>query len=313
MEDVARNRFLIVVGGPTAVGKTGVAIRLAQHFRTAVLSADSRQFYREMNIGTAKPTVEERQGVPHYFIDSLSITETYSVGDFERDALRVLTDLFQRCEVAVLVGGSGLYLQAVYAGLDAFPPISAATRACVRAGEEAGGLAWLQQQVAELDPAYFERVDRQNPARLRRALEVCLESGLPFSAFRQQKTEKRPFHALLLRLQLPRAELYERIHQRVEVMIAAGLEEEARALMPYRHLPALHTVGYEEWFAFFEGKINRQQTIEKIKQHTRNYAKRQETWFRKHGEWTTFHPDDWEGMLQWLQEQIENIDQQKKL
>ncbi|MCS7037851.1 MAG: tRNA (adenosine(37)-N6)-dimethylallyltransferase MiaA [Saprospiraceae bacterium] len=297
-------KYLLVIGGPTAVGKTAVAVRLARHFDTAVLSADSRQFYREMSIGTAKPTLEERQGVPHYFIDTLSVGQTYSVGDFERDALAVLADIFRHKDVAVLVGGSGLYLQAVYAGLDAFPPISAATRARVRAGEAAGGLAWLQQQVAERDPDYFATADTQNPARLRRALEVCLESGQPFSSFRRQASTPRPFRALLVLLQLPRAELYARIEQRVDAMVAAGLEEEARALWPYRHLPALRTVGYEEWFDYFEGLISRQQAIEKIKQHTRNYAKRQETWFRKHGTWTPFHPDDEEGIIRWAEEKM---------
>ncbi len=304
MAQIPKGKYLIVVGGPTASGKTHVAIRLAKHFDTAVLSADSRQFYREMNIGTAKPTLEERQGVPHYFIDTLSITDIYSVGDFERDALETLHNLFQHRDVAILVGGSGLYLRAVYAGLDAFPTISTATRAYVRAGEEAGGLAWLQQQVAHLDPTYYAEVDRSNPARLRRALEVCVESGRPFSAFRQQKSAPRPFRSLLLLLQWPRPALYQRIHRRIEHMLAAGLEEEARALFPFRHLPALRTVGYEEWFECFEGKISPQQAVEKIKQHTRNYAKRQETWFRKYGDWAPFHPDDWDMMLEWLHQQM---------
>ncbi len=301
MAEESPAKYLLVIGGPTAVGKTATAVRVARYFDTVVLSADSRQFYRELSIGTAKPTLEERRGVPHYFIDTLSIEQPYSVGDFERDALALLADVFQRKNIAVLVGGSGLYLRAVYAGLDAFPPISAATRAHVRAGEAAGGLAWLQQQVAERDPDYFITADVQNPARLRRALEVCLESGRPFSSFRRQQSAPRPFCALLALLQLPRAELYARIEQRVDDMIAAGLEEEARALLPYRHLPALRTVGYEEWFDYFEGNISRQQAIEKIKQHTRNYAKRQETWFRKHGSWMPFHPNDAEGIIRWVE------------
>jgi tRNA dimethylallyltransferase len=304
MMERSSTKYLLVIGGPTAVGKTATAVRVARYFDTVVLSADSRQFYREMSIGTAKPTLEERHGVPHYFIDTLSIEQPYSVGDFERDALALLNDIFQHKNVAVLVGGSGLYLQAVYAGLDAFPPVSAATRARVRAGEAAGGLAWLQQQVAERDPEYFATADIQNPARLRRALEVCLESGRSFSSFRRQQSAPRPFHSLLALLQLPRAELYARIEQRVDAMIAAGLEEEARALWPYRHLPTLRTVGYEEWFDYFEGNISRQQAIEKIKQHTRNYAKRQETWFRKYGTWTPFHPDDVEGIIRWTEKEM---------
>lgn len=301
MAEKSSTKYLLVIGGPTASGKTATAVQVARYFDTVVLSADSRQFYREMSIGTAKPTLAERQGVPHYFIDTLSIEQPYSVGDFERDALAVLADIFQHKNIAVLVGGSGLYLQAVYAGLDAFPPISAATRAYVRAGKAAGGLAWLQQQVAERDPEYFATADIQNPARLRRALEVCLESGQPFSSFRQQQSAPRPFRPLLALLQLPRAELYARIEQRVDAMVAAGLEEEARALWPYRHLPALRTVGYREWFDYFEGNISRQQAIEKIKQHTRNYAKRQETWFRKYGNWTPFHPNDVEDIIRWAE------------
>lgn len=301
MAEKSSAKYLLVIGGPTASGKTATAVQVARYFDTVVLSADSRQFYREMSIGTAKPTLAERQGVPHYFIDTLSIEQPYSVGDFERDALALLADVFQHKNIAVLVGGSGLYLQAVYAGLDAFPSVSAATRAHVQAGEAAGGLAWLQQQVAEHDPEYFATADIQNPARLRRALEVCLESGRPFSSFRQQQSAPRPFRPLLALLQLPRAELYARIEQRVDAMVAAGLEEEARTLWPYRHLPALRTVGYEEWFDYFEGNISRQQAIEKIKQHTRNYAKRQETWFRKYGNWTPFHPNDAGGIIRWAE------------
>ncbi len=301
MAEKSSAKYLLVIGGPTASGKTATAVQVARYFDTVVLSADSRQFYRELSIGTAKPTLAERQGVPHYFIDTLSIEQPYSVGDFERDALALLADVFQHKNIAVLVGGSGLYLQAVYAGLDAFPSVSAATRAHVQAGEAVGGLAWLQQQVAEHDPEYFATADIQNPARLRRALEVCLESGRPFSSFRQQQSAPRPFRPLLALLQLPRAELYARIEQRVDAMVAAGLEEEARTLWPYRHLPALRTVGYEEWFDYFEGNISRQQAIEKIKQHTRNYAKRQETWFRKYGNWTPFHPNDVEDIIRWAE------------
>lgn len=284
-------KHLIVLGGATATGKTAVAVRLAQALGTEVLSADSRQFYREMSIGTAKPSQAELGGVPHHFLDFRSVSEPYSVGDFERDALQVLEQIFQKKNVAILVGGSGLYLRAVYAGLDEFPSVSPQTKARVQAGEETGGLAWLQAQVAERDPAYFARVDRQNPARLRRALEVCYESGRPYSDFLAQDKPGRNFETHLILLELPRLELYARINARVDRMVAAGLEAEARALLPHRHLPALHTVGYEEWFDFFDGTCTREETIEKIKQHSRNYAKRQATWFRKHGDWTVFHPD----------------------
>lgn len=290
-------KHLIVIGGATATGKTAVAVRLAKALGTEVLSADSRQFYREMTIGTAKPTPEELGGVRHHFLDFQSVVEPYSVGDYERDALRVLDTIFEGKDVAIMVGGSGLFLRAVYAGLDEFPPISPETKARVHEGEHTGGLAWLQMQLAERDPAYFAEVDRQNPARLRRALEVCLESGLPYSEFLAKKKPVRPFSTHLLLLELPRPELYARINARVDRMVAGGLEDEARALLLYRHLPALRTVGYEEWFEFFDGHCTREETIEKIKQHSRNYAKRQATWFRKHGDWAVYSPEkllvDW--------------------
>lgn len=291
-------KHLLVVGGATATGKTALAIRLAQHFGTEILSADSRQFYREMNIGTAKPSPAELAAVRHHFVDSLSVGDDFSVGDFECDALAVLEKLFLKKNMAVLVGGSGLYLRAVCEGLDLFPEISVETKKQVEAGEKTGGLAWLQTELAQRDPVYFQTVDSHNPARLRRALEVCLETGSPYSSFRQNKKKERPFRPVYILLELPRPELYARIETRVDAMIAGGLEAEARSLLPWRHRPALRTVGYEEWFDFFDGKISRDKAIEKIKQHTRNYAKRQATWFRKHGEWQVFHPNDWAGILQ---------------
>jgi len=291
---------LLVIGGATATGKTALSIRLAQYFGTEILSADSRQFYREMSIGTAKPSPAELAAVPHYFVDSLSVVDNFSVGDFEREALLVLEKIFSEKNVAVLSGGSGLYIRAVCEGLDSFPEITAETKKQVEAGEQKGGLGWLQQELARLDPAYFSVVDQQNPARLRRALEVCLETGQPYSFFLQRKKKTRPFQPVYILLDVPRPELYTRIEARVDAMIAAGLEEEARSLLPWRDRSALRTVGYEEWFDFFDGKISRAEAIDKIKQHTRNYAKRQATWFRKHGEWTVFQPDDWAGVLDFI-------------
>lgn len=297
---ISKLKTLIVIGGATATGKTALAIRLAQHFGTEILSADSRQFYREMNIGTAKPSPEELVAVRHHFIDSLSVADDFSVGDFEREALFVLEKIFLKKDTAVLVGGSGLYLRAVCEGLDAFPDISLETKKEVATGEKNGGLAWLQTELARRDPAYFKMVDQQNPARLRRALEVCVESGQPYSAFLQKEKKARPFEPIYILLDLPRPELYARIEARVDAMLAAGLESEARSLLPRRDRPALRTVGYEEWFDFFDGKISRAEAIDKIKQHTRNYAKRQATWFRKHGEWRIFRPEDWEGILEYI-------------
>lgn len=287
---------LLVIGGATATGKTALAIHLAQHFDTEILSADSRQFYREMNIGTAKPDPVELARVKHHFIDSLSVADHFSVGEFERDALLILEDLFCKKDVAILAGGSGLFIRAVCEGLDSFPEVWPEARKIVSGGEHIGGLAWLQQELARLDPAYFATVDQQNPARLRRALEVCIETGMPFSGFLQREKKPRFFQPRYLLLELPRPALYVRIEARVDAMIEAGLEEEARSLLPYRDRPALRTVGYEEWFDFFDGKIDREEAISKIKQHSRNYAKRQATWFRKHGDWAAFHPDDTEGI-----------------
>ena len=284
---------LIVIGGATATGKTKLAIQLAQQLETEILSADSRQLYREMSIGTAKPAVAELNGVQHHFIDTLSVADDYSVGDFERDALAVLNNIFLKKDVAILVGGSGLYLRAVCEGLDKFPDVSTETKNAVAAGEKTGGLAWLQQELLRRDPAYFANIDQQNPARLRRALEVCFETRHAYSAYLQQgQKEPRSFQPIYILLDLPRPELYTRIETRVDRMIAVGLEDEARALLPYRHRPPLNTVGYEEFFDFFDGKITREVAVEKIKQHSRNYAKRQITWFAKHGDWKAFRPEN---------------------
>lgn len=296
---------LLVIGGATAAGKTALAIRLARHYGTAVLSADSRQFYREMSIGTAKPSADELAAAPHYFIDTLSVADDFSVGDFERQALKTLADIFQEKKIAVLTGGSGLFIQAVCEGLDNFPAVPADVKNQVAEGEKNGGPAWLRTEVARLDPAYFAVVDRQNPARLRRALQICLAGRQPYSAFLARYKPPRPFMPVYILLELPRAELYARIDARVDAMIAAGLEEEARRLLPWRHRPALRTVGYEEFFDYFDGKISRSEAIDQIKQHSRNYAKRQATWFRKRGEWSSFHPEDWPGIVSFIDGRID--------
>jgi tRNA dimethylallyltransferase len=293
-------QHLIVVGGATGSGKTEAAIRIAEHFGTVVLSADSRQFYREMSIGTAKPTPEELARVPHYFINSLSIHDEYSVGDFEKDALALLEQLYRAHSVVVVAGGSGLFINALCNGLDHFPEVSPEVKQRIDEGMETGGLAWLQAQVAALDPGYFAKADQQNPMRLRRALEVTLSAGQPYSSFTTGKTEKRPFEVHQVITDWPREVLYERINQRVDRMIAEGLEEEARSLLPFRHLTALRTVGYEEWFDHFDGNYTRAEAIDKIKQHSRNYAKRQMTWFRKFGNWEPFDFLNFSKILEYL-------------
>jgi tRNA dimethylallyltransferase len=297
-------KYLIVIGGATATGKTALAVWLAQQLGTEILSADSRQFYRGMDIGTAKPGARERTAARHHFIDSLDVQQPYSAGDYESDALRLLTEIFHDRDAAILTGGSGLFIRAVCEGLDEFPVVSEADRRWVAQGAEQGGLAWLQEQLKSSDPVYYQQVDRDNPARLRRALEVCRASGKPYSSFLQKEKTERPFQSIYILLELPRPELYKRIEDRVDNMVTAGLEQEAHALLPYRNLPALQTVGYEEWFDCFDGKSTREATIAKIKQHTRNYAKRQATWFRKHGPWMTFRPDDKIAVLQYIKQQM---------
>jgi tRNA dimethylallyltransferase len=275
---------LIVIGGATASGKTALAIKLAQQLNTEIISADSRQFYRQMTIGTAKPSPEELAAAPHHFIDNLDISEEYSVGDFEREAMVVLENIFQKNDCAILVGGSGLFLKAIYEGLDEFPEISETTKMKVAALESIG-LSAMQKTLQEIDYKHFTKMDHQNPARLRRALELCLETGKPYLETIQKTKQPRNFQTQFLLLDPSRPQLYARINERVDKMVTAGLEEEARGLLPFRHKNALKTVGYEEWFDFFDGKMTHAETIDKIKQHTRNYAKRQGTWFRKYGDW----------------------------
>jgi len=295
-------KWLIVVGGATATGKTALAIELAKAYSTSVVSADSRQVFAELTIGAAKATAEELATVPHYLINQLSVSQDYSVGDYERDALMALDTVFSKRDVAILAGGSGLYIKAVCDGLDSFPEVSDEVRQFVVNGEKSGGLSWLQAKLEEADPVYFAEVDRNNPARLRRALEICLQTLMPYSSFRTGTRASRPFNIVYILLDMPRTELYLRINERVDRMIADGLEEEVRSVLPCRDKPALRTVGYEEFFDYFDGKLTLGETVDKIRQHSRNYAKRQVTWFRKYGNWRTFCPGDLEGVLRYITE-----------
>ena len=289
---------LIVIGGATATGKTAWAIRLAQLFGTEIISADSRQCYIGMDIGSAKPTPDELAAAPHHFISAIQPDQPFSAGDFARQAAIILERIFSQNDRAIVAGGSGLFIRALCEGMDEFPDISPQTRAYVAEQERARGLAWLQAELETRDPRYYAQVDRNNPARLRRALEVCIESGLPYSDFRQARPAPLPYAIQYILLTLPRPTLYARIDRRVDAMMAQGLEAEARALLPYRQYPALRTVGYQELFDYFDGLHTLEQAVEKIKQHSRNYAKRQETWFRKYGVWTPAHPDDEATILQ---------------
>jgi tRNA dimethylallyltransferase len=283
-------KYLIVIGGATATGKTALGIVLAKHYATEIVSGDSRQFFRQMTIGTAKPTAQELATVPHHLIDHLSVEQSYSVGDFERDALAVLDQIFQRHNIALLVGGSGLYLRAVCEGLDEFPEVPDAVRTVVAEGEQKGGIQWLQQEVLLRDPDWAKEGDMQNPARMRRVLEVCLTAEAPYSGFLGKERPVRNFKPIYIQLSMPRPQLYDRINHRVDLMVNAGLEEEARALLAWKEKPVLRTVGYEEWWPYFDGATDKASVVGKIKQHSRNYAKRQETWFKKYGEWAVFNP-----------------------
>ncbi len=276
---------LILIGGPTASGKTDFAIAMAQHFGTEIISADSRQFYKEMSIGTAKPSPNDLAKAKHHFVGNLSIHTPYSVGDFERDALAVLDTIFEKNDVAVMVGGTGLYIRAVCEGLDEFPDVPLSIRQEFETLFEKEGIESLQNLLQQVDNEYFNEVDIHNPMRLIRALSVWKVSGQPFSSFRSRTKAERNFEPIYLAIDLPRPDLYDRINRRVDIMLAEGLLEEAKALYPFKHLNALQTVGYTELFAHFDGFMTLDEAIDKIKQHTRNYAKRQTTWFRKNDFW----------------------------
>jgi tRNA dimethylallyltransferase len=275
------SKTLIVIAGPTASGKTAAAIEVARRYNTVVVSADSRQFYREMSIGTAKPTTEELNAVKHYFINSLSISETYTAGDYEKQCLELLAGLFKIHDVVVLAGGSGLFIKAVCEGFDVFPDNDPDVRERLNNELENNGVAYLQEKLKAADPEYYNQADINNPQRVIRALEVFESSGKPYSSYRKSALNKRPFHIVKFGLSLPRPVLYDRINQRVDEMVKQGLIDEVKSLLPYRHLNALNTVGYSELFDYFDGKTDLDTAIALIKQNTRRFAKRQITWFRK--------------------------------
>ncbi len=272
---------LLCVVGPTAIGKTALAVQLAQHFNTEIISADSRQFFKEMRIGTAVPSPEELAAAPHHFIQHLSITDSYSVGDFERDAIALLDELFKEHPVVVLVGGSGLYVDAVTKGLDEFPEIAPGVRDALNQQLKNEGIASLQDELQQKDPEYYSEVDLQNPHRLIRALEVIRQTGKPFSSFRNQQPKQRAFKTIKLGLTAERELIYDRINRRVDIMIQEGLLQEVKGLLSFKDLNALQTVGYRELIGHLETDIPLQDAIDAIKQNTRRFAKRQLTWFRK--------------------------------
>ena len=282
--------LLVCIVGPTAIGKTDVAIALAQQFSTEIVSADSRQFFKEMSIGTAKPSPEELAAVPHHFINSHSITEPFSVGDFEKSGLNLLEKLFKKHPIVFLVGGSGLYVQAITHGFDNLPPAPPELRAELNKQLTEEGIERLQKRLESLDPTYYAEVDSSNPQRLIRALEVCIGTGKPFSAYHTHTATERPYVVLTIGLNTERSRLYDRINKRVDTMMELGLQAEVEKLLPYRELNALKTVGYQELFDYLEGKKSLEKAVEEIKQNTRHFAKRQLTWFRKNTETYWFEP-----------------------
>lgn len=287
------SKILISVIGPTGIGKTKLAISLAKHFNTEIISADSRQFYREMTIGTAVPNAEELAAAPHHFIQHKSIFDSYSVGDFEREAISFLDAFFETHQIAILVGGSGLYVDAVTHGLDTFPEVDPSIREELNQILSDEGLAILQEQLKQLDPEYFAKVDLENPHRVVRALEICKASGFPYSSFLNKAKPKRSFKNLIVGIKADRELIYDRINKRVDLMIENGQVAEAKQLHSHAKLNALQTVGYRELFAYFDGVNDLDFAISEIKKNTRRFAKRQLTWYRKREDilWLNFDLD----------------------
>ncbi|MDR7370473.1 tRNA (adenosine(37)-N6)-dimethylallyltransferase MiaA [Flavobacterium aquidurense] len=280
-------KYLITIVGPTAIGKTALSIALAQHFNCEIISCDSRQFFREMTIGTAVPNQEELNSATHHFIQNKSIFENYTVGDYEKEALLKLEELFQKNNFVILIGGSGLYVDAVLKGFDEFPEINPEVRCEVSSNYEKLGINYLQEQLLNLDPDYYQKITLenpqtlQNPQRMMRFVEVCIGTQKPYSSFLNQKKNNRDFTPILIGLEADRQIIYERINQRVDIMMNEGLLEEAKALYPNKALNALQTVGYRELFSYFDGEFSLSFAIEEIKKNTRRFSKRQLTWFKR--------------------------------
>ncbi len=291
--------YLITIIGPTAIGKTALSIKLAQHFGCEILSCDSRQFYKEMRIGTAVPDAEELAAAKHHFIQHISVFDSYSVGDFENDAITKLDELFKKNKVQIMVGGSGLYVDAVLKGFDDFPDIEASVREEINAKYDALGIDYLQNTLKERDSDYYNRLlsenpqTLQNPQRMKRFVEVCLGTGKPYSSFIGKRKNQRNFTPIIIGLEADREKIYERINLRVDLMMKEGLLEEAQSLYPNKQLNALQTVGYRELFDYFEGKTTLDFAVEEIKKNTRRFAKRQITWFKRteNAKWFDYQTD----------------------
>ncbi len=296
-------KYLITVVGPTGIGKTSLSIELAEKYKTDIISADSRQVYKELNIGTAKPSRAELKKATHHFIGFRSIHDVYNAGKFERDVVQKLKDIYKQQDVAIMAGGSGLYIKAVLEGIDEYPDITKDIRNRLKKEFEQKGIAYLQQELKRMDPKYYEKVDTSNHHRIIRALEVCIATEKPFSSFHKKADvtgRLKKFEPILIGLNMEREELYHKINERTDKMIQAGLVKEAKKLYPFRSLNALQTVGYQELFDHFDGKCSLEDAIELIKQNTRKYAKRQLSWFRQDKSIQWFHPDKKQPIFNYL-------------
>ena len=298
------SKYLIVIAGPTGIGKTDLSIEIAKKYNADILSCDSRQFFKEMSIGTAVPTKKELEEVKHHFIQNISIEQEYSVGKFEIDALKKINEIHKTNEVVVMVGGSGLYIDAVCRGLDHFPDVPNTLRDELNLKHEKQGIEVLKKQLDALDPEYYKEVDQANPHRIIRALEICIHTGKTFTSFRKQQQKARPFKTIKLILTRDREELYERINKRVDFMMAQGLLEEAQNLYKQKENNALQTVGYKELFAYFDGEWDLETAILEVKKNTRRYAKRQMTWFRRDSNSIFFNPSDTHQIFKYMETQI---------
>jgi len=293
-------KTLIVITGPTAVGKTALCLEIAKHFDIPIINADSRQIYRELRIGTAQPTKEQMQEVKHYFVGTLGLDDYYSASLFEQQVLECLEQQFLTNDYALLSGGSMMYIDAVCDGIDDIPTIDDETRALMKQRLADEGLEALVDELKRLDPEYYEIVDRQNPRRVVHALEICTMTGKTYTSFRKREKRQRPFQIIKIGLNRPREELYDRINQRVDQMMADGLLEEARSLYPLRHLNALNTVGYKELFDHLEGRWPLEEAVERIKGNTRRYARKQLTWYKKDERMKWFHPQETEQIISYI-------------
>ncbi|GAA4851621.1 tRNA (adenosine(37)-N6)-dimethylallyltransferase MiaA [Algivirga pacifica] len=298
------DKLLVVIVGPTAVGKTDLCVKVAESFDTEVLYADSRQFFKELSIGTAKPTPEEMRDVPHHFVDCLSIEEEYSAGQYERDVISLLQDdIFKRKEIAILSGGSGMYVKAVCEGMDDLPEADLAIREQVILDVKEKGLEYLLQELQEKDLQYYEQVDRANTQRVMRAIEVIRMTGKPFSSFRTANKKQRPFKILKIGLERDREELYDRINRRMDIMLEQGLVEEVASVKQWKDKNALQTVGYKEIFDHWDGLYDWEEAIRLLKRNSRRYAKKQLTWFKRDEETKWFHPDQLEEIIAYIKQE----------